>query len=573
MPRTSSTNENRAASIAGSIESSRLRVLFFSYAYPNLLHGSLGTFNQTMIAALSNRSMVQVVSPVAWPGVFNAWRKGIWNAAENRNLEVVTGVPADYVPYYYPPKVLRSRYHEFMWWSVRNRLQRTIDEFGPTALLSYWAHPDGAVAARAAHANHLPCATIVGGSDVLVLARKGRRRDAVLNSLRAADMVLPVSDDIRRVLLDDGFPAEKLHVMRRGVDREIFSPGDRSAVKEQLRLPRNRPLILGVGRLETVKNWPVFIEACRLLKERRVDFVCRILGNGALRADLEYLVGKAGLQERIKLGSAKPQRELADWYRAADVTLLTSDSEGVPNVLLESICCGSSFVASNVGGIPEIADPAYDQLCPAGDPAAFADALERKLSSSTGAVSPSSRRFVPMSVDESADDLSRVLRRLANAQSGEQREAAHEPNGRAPAPVAQRVASPERISLETPEESTRAAEFATAALSSNTPLPHAVETDADVPTMSNGSISSNGAAKSVVNEPAPSEPAASPANESSVIPGPVDVDLNAEATKEPVPQGSLLSDSNLPANARLPGDRPEVRWTGAEPVKNWRING
>ena len=69
--------------------------------------------------------------------------------------------------------------------------------------------------------------------------------------------------------------------------------------------------------------------------------------------------------------------ELPDWYRAADLTVLPSHSEGLPNVLRESLACGTPFVATNVGGISEIAHPDYSLLVPAEDPSSWPMRLRR----------------------------------------------------------------------------------------------------------------------------------------------------------------------------------------------------
>jgi len=56
----------------------------------------------------------------------------------------------------------------------------------------------------------------------------------------------------------------------------------------------------------------------------------------------------------VQFVGAKPNEELVYWYNAADVFCLSSDSEGWPNVLFESLACGTPVVASNVGGVSEV---------------------------------------------------------------------------------------------------------------------------------------------------------------------------------------------------------------------------
>ncbi len=82
-----------------------------------------------------------------------------------------------------------------------------------------------------------------------------------------------------------------------------------------------------------------------------------------------------GLEGRVSLLGPRPQQELPDWYRAATVVVLPSRSEGVPNVLLEAAACGRPFVASRVGGIPEIAHLGASRLVPPGDAGALAQGL------------------------------------------------------------------------------------------------------------------------------------------------------------------------------------------------------
>jgi glycosyltransferase involved in cell wall biosynthesis len=81
----------------------------------------------------------------------------------------------------------------------------------------------------------------------------------------------------------------------------------------------------------------------------------------------------------VRFVGAVRHDQLPDWYRAADVTALSSHSEGIPNVLRESLACGTPYVSTDVGGISELSDHPAIRLVPPRDPAALAEALANSL--------------------------------------------------------------------------------------------------------------------------------------------------------------------------------------------------
>ncbi|MBC8114924.1 MAG: glycosyltransferase, partial [Candidatus Saccharimonas sp.] len=357
-----------------------MKVLFFSYAYPNPLQPGLGTFNRSMIAGLVGDHEVRVVSPVPFAEVWRARLQGqLPRGLNDPQFVAVPGVQVDHPTFYYPPKLFRSQYGQCLWWSVQRRLDRAMREFRPDVVLSYWTHPDGEVAVRMARRHNVPAVAMVGGSDVLLLARTGSRRRAILNVLNRADAVVTVSDHIANTLVSDGIEHDKLRVVRRGVDRAVFSPGNRMISRRGLGLPENRTLLVAVGRLVPVKGFQHLIEACSVLKARGRSLSCCILGDGPLMGELQAQIDRLGLRGTVELKGPQSQPELAEWYRAANMTVLSSLSEGVPNVLLESLACGTPFVATSVGGVPEIADQRHDRLVPAENPVAMADAIDNQL--------------------------------------------------------------------------------------------------------------------------------------------------------------------------------------------------
>ncbi|MFO1020270.1 MAG: glycosyltransferase [Planctomycetales bacterium] len=381
-----------------------MRLLFLSNIYPSPVSPGKGTFNASLIRALAEQAEVQVICPISWIDRYRHARKNLtsWNPVHS-NSPVV-----EHPTYYYTPKILRGCYGAFLDWSIGSSVRRMIRDFQPDAIVSYWAHPDGAVALRHAHAAGLPAISMVGGSDVLLLGKSGLRRRRILDVLRNSEAVVAVSDDIVRHLERDGIPADKLHVVRRGVDRTLFSPGDQTAARKRLGLPPDVPILIAVGRLVPVKGFNVLIEACHQLQARGQDFRCYLLGSGECHASLSEQIQCLNLNQQVVLQGAQLQSQLPDWYRAADLTVLSSFSEGVPNVLMESIACGTRFVATDVGGVSEIADPDAHRLVPPRDPKAMADAIEELLAQP---YVPRPRRFEPNSWQDSASELCAIISR------------------------------------------------------------------------------------------------------------------------------------------------------------------
>lgn len=382
-----------------------MRILFLSYAYPNAGQPQLATFNRNMLADLARLHQVRVLAPVSFLQKFRKSSAPIGYAA-------VPEIPAEYPTFYYTPKMFRQRYDEQLWWSIRDHVRSTIAEFRPDVILSYWAHPDGTVAVRAAREAGIPAVVMVGGSDVLVLGRSGGRREKILQTLTAADGVIAVSGHLAETMQNDGIPAERIAVVPRGIDRQVFTPGDRNSARSALGLPVDREVIVGVGRLVDVKDWPTWIETCLELHRRGRSISAHILGNGPLMPALKRYVRDAGLEKIVSLPGGQSQAELVQWYRAADLTLLSSQSEGIPNVLLETIACGGSFVATNVGGISEIADMVYDRVVSVGSPIALALAAIDRLEHVPPRGLP--RRFEPESNSDVSRRLTQVFERVCN---------------------------------------------------------------------------------------------------------------------------------------------------------------
>jgi glycosyltransferase involved in cell wall biosynthesis len=384
-----------------------MRLLLITDNFPNPWEPTRGVFNLEMARALSRDHDLRVVSPVSW---LREWKLGRGGRAFGPGRRAdMGGVEVHYPRYYYTPRVLRSFYGSFLWASVRGTVLRLLKEQRPEAVLGYWAHPDGEVAVRAARRAGVPAVVMVGGSDVLLLTREPSRRRCILRVLRDADAVVTTSADLRAKLLDFGIDPGKVHVVHRGVDRDRFHPGDRGEARRRLGLPAEGRVLLSVGRLVPVKGLDVLLAACARLRDAGLAFRLNILGDGPLRGALQAQAAALGLAGAVTFAGAVRHEELPDWYRAADMVVLASRSEGIPNVLREALACGTPFVASRVGGIPELAAGSGNRLVPPEDAPALAAALAESLTAERANRTGSSP---PGGWEESANALVRVLQGL-----------------------------------------------------------------------------------------------------------------------------------------------------------------
>ena len=404
-------NKSSANSAASGIQlSAPVRILAVTHQFPTPLQPTFASYNRQQFAELSRMHELRVIRPVPWTIAASKWVQGQWMG---RGPFAVGSIEVQYPVFYYSPRFGSHLYGQFFEASVRGLVERVVERYRPDVILTSWAHPDGWAAARLAERARLPVVLKVLGSDVLVLPT-GRRKKHVVDALCSAARVIAVSQDLARHVISLGVPAERVHVVPEGLSADQFSPGDQDAARVRLGLPRDGKLILFVGSVLRSKGAADLVNACALLRDRGLSFFCRIVGHGADEANVEQSIRACGLADRVACTGVRPHAELVDWYRASDVVTLPSYTEGIPNVLREAIACGKPFVSTRVGGIPEIADPSFSRLVPAGSVGELADALAAMLEH-TPRIDPEVVRRLNISWYHSALLLSRHLESAVNS--------------------------------------------------------------------------------------------------------------------------------------------------------------
>lgn len=388
-----------------------MRVLALTNLYPSPCLPTRAPFNRQLFRLLGERHPVAVIAPLAWTEEFRARRRGLPALPPGRRVEL-DGLTVDHPRFYFPPRFIQQTYGWCFQVSVGPTFRRQVAAFRPDLIYATWAYPDGWAAVRLARQAGLPVVIQVHGSDVLLLTRSRKRRRLTFDALRAADGVVAVSRDLADRAIAEGVPAERVRVVYGGVDPALFHPGSKPEARRRLGLdPTDDPLILFVGNLLPVKGIDVLIDACATIAAEGQRFRCHVLGQGPLAGVLRARINRLGLRERMTLVGPKPQSELPDWYRASDLFVLPSHSEGVPNVLREASACGIRCVASRVGGIPEISDCGDIRLVPPADPAALAAAMSETLAAPDRSHPAAPPRTRAEAIDELEEFLESVLAR------------------------------------------------------------------------------------------------------------------------------------------------------------------
>jgi glycosyltransferase involved in cell wall biosynthesis len=194
------------------------------------------------------------------------------------------------------------------------------------------------------------------------IERHGQRRAAatIVYTRRVADRI---AEDAQRVL-----------VMRRGVDRDAFAQPRADPFPELL----GRPRVVYVGRLVPQKGVYALVEAASRLRTPAADVV--FVGDGPGRPRLERLIRTLGVEERVHITGFIPHEQVPAVLASADLLVLPSVYEELGTVLVEALQAGLPVVATRVGGIPEVVeDGVTGLLVPAQDPAALAEAIDRAL--------------------------------------------------------------------------------------------------------------------------------------------------------------------------------------------------
>lgn len=182
-------------------------------------------------------------------------------------------------------------------------------------------------------------------------------------------------------------PKRKIETIYNSLELENFEQErdrTRRDVRAALAIPSDAPVVTLVGNLRPVKGLDVFLHAARTALDRHPNTRFLIVGEGPERARLEDLIRQLNLENAVRLLGKRT--DIARILQASTVGALSSHSEGLSNAVIEYMASGLPVVCTDVGGNPELVQEGETgYLTPAGDSAAFAEALLKLLDDSVRA--------------------------------------------------------------------------------------------------------------------------------------------------------------------------------------------
>ncbi len=273
------------------------------------------------------------------------------------------------------------------------RLRRETRRRGLEVLHALWAHEPGAVVTRVGRDLGVPSVVSILGGELVALpgaAYGGQlswsNRYLTRTALEHADAVTVGSSRLQsqaRRYTDTA----KISLAPLGVDTQRFSP---DATEGGPRLAGS-PSLLCVASWVPVKDQATLLEALALTASRGAlpDAHLHLVGSGPCEGDLRALTDRLGLDSCVTFHGEVPHERLPDYYRAADVCVLSSLFESQAMVVLEAAACGRVTIGTRVGLLGELGELAelaelaeMDEApaaVPSGEPRALAALLTTTL--------------------------------------------------------------------------------------------------------------------------------------------------------------------------------------------------
>lgn len=305
-----------------------MRLLVVSGHFPTRMHPSRGMFVFNTLSALASLSVEsKIIAPISFKDCKNEdLESNLLDVAYPKLLR-------------FPAKVFGMNLFKIKQWifnaTCSFALSRNFKDHKFDAVYSHFLFPGGDAALNMAKKVKIPAFVTLGESNF----RKWERYysfSQIQEKLSGFDVLFPNSPSLERMLLDVyKIPSSKIVFIPNGVDTSVFYPMDRIQCRQLLGLPLEKKIVIFVGGFVERKGVLKVLQACQRINPKPGTI---FIGSGSIELEDDSILFKGELSHD----------KLPIYLNSADVFVLPSENEGMPNALLEALACNVPIIASSL---------------------------------------------------------------------------------------------------------------------------------------------------------------------------------------------------------------------------------
>ena len=353
-----------------------MKILTFSYCYPNHARPTWCVFVQQRMSPLASREELQICSPVPWfPGI-KRFRGDPGPCEENWN-----GMTVHRPRFFYFPGILKNYDARFYALGIYPWVKKFVRSWKPDIFDVHFLWPDGVAVGLLAKALNVPYVITLCGKIYECLKIPSQKKQCA-TALQNASAVISLSEHMAQEAINLGTPPQRIKIILNGVDKKRFHPRDKKTCRKELGLPVDSRIVVTVSHLGHRKGHHEVIKALAPLPD---DIKLVIVGGpaqGGTKETLRSVAREVGMEDRLILPGPQLHDKIPLYFCAADCSILASYREGCPNAVLESLACGTPVIASDVGAIRDmVPTPTVGRIVPPKDILAIRQALLEVLNS------------------------------------------------------------------------------------------------------------------------------------------------------------------------------------------------
>lgn len=221
---------------------------------------------------------------------------------------------------------------------------------------AHWILPNGFIAALVSLFTGVPVISTLPGSDVYLARKNFIYKNMALFAAKISKVVTSNSLELINDLVKLGVNRDKCQVIIYGVDVDKFKPKNVDFLRKKFFIPKEKIIVLSVGRLVAKKGFLYLIEAAANITKNFKEIVFFIVGEGDQREELQHKISEKSLDKFFIMPGWVNYQDLSEYYNLGDIFVLPSIRDEKGNLddqsvaLVEAMACGRPVVTSNFPG-------------------------------------------------------------------------------------------------------------------------------------------------------------------------------------------------------------------------------